>query len=353
MVIQKWMIIFFMILLIFVPLSSSSGLNTTLSCYSTPGCMITFQSQFDRCLGRYCGRPLRSYKQNVFASGDSSACGACANGYKTDGWVCVPCVNPMSTYSIFYLIFMFGLVPALSFMSIEKHAISILSKTVLQFCSLLEAFIASILTVICINPRFHIRQCDIVSLGDFYTLFFNNLGVNCTSDRAYPLYSMVFIYYAICMGFLILFRIPIVRLLFWIESRKDEVDEHIKTFTHSVYLPMWHIPFLAVIHFLFCGLIYYSFGYLGIVFCLLADLSQSASMYNDRENGIPWRRIIYFIIRYFIIVWLLYAIVDFFYEPNVNLLWLIMCFIAPILIKFCMLACGICLAVVKEIERDE
>ena len=139
------LLLFFILLLLFtthISCTSSSIINnnstttttttTVLSCYSTPGCIQHFQSISEKCLGRYCGRHSLTHQHIQFVSNSKSECKACPRGYKTDGWVCVPCQrSTMKAYSIFFIIFMFGLVPVINLMSIEHFGVSHLSKYVI------------------------------------------------------------------------------------------------------------------------------------------------------------------------------------------------------------------------------
>ena len=197
---------------------------------------------------------------------------------------------------------------------------------------MIECVIASILAVICTDAKFQVSSCDIERLGDFYSLFFDSMGSECTTDRAFPLYTIVFIYYAFCVALMFLLRVPMAKLVSLIEWKKDSDFEHkeaMQTFFHSIYVPLWVIPLLSVLHFLFIGLIYYSFAYVGLVLCFGGDLVHSALASSGKYPSPIVKRSLWFIFRYLVSVWLIYAILDFFYDSKVNLLWLLFCFGAP------------------------
>src|SRR5690606_16474542 len=78
-------------------------------CYNSENCKKIFQNNVPKCPGYYCGRIMNGDVVNDFT------CTACQRGYKSDGWVCVPCDEPFDLYSIFYLIFMQGSVLVIYF----------------------------------------------------------------------------------------------------------------------------------------------------------------------------------------------------------------------------------------------
>ena len=199
-------------------------------------------------------------------------------------------------------------------------------------CCLVECSIAAILAIICTDAKFSIISCDIERIGDFYTLFFDTMGVQCSSDRAYPLYTLVFLYYLFCVILMFLFRVPVSKLVSLMERKKDADFEHaeaMEQFFYSVYVPLWIIPVLALLHYLFIGLIYYAYAYIGLVMCFGADLVHSALMVSGNDRDPLIKRSFWIVFRYLVSVWLIYAILDFFYHSKVNLLWLLMCFGAP------------------------
>jgi hypothetical protein len=329
-----------LIILIALILSVQSSLNTTtttttLSCYSTQGCIDNFQQSFQKCDGHYCGRRLRNYKSNVFASIDNHQCTSCPYGHKSDGWVCVPCNDKLSTYSIFYLVFMFGLIVMINFISIEVYGMQIFIRLILQLSSLVEVMVATILTIICFTPTFNMKACDIERFSDFYSPTLNPVGGNdCTTDRAYPLYTIVFIHYSICIVLLLLIRIPIMRLLGMLATKIDIDRETLPTFFNSAYVPLWIIPGIALIHFFFVGVIYYAFTYIGLIACAIGDITHTIFICLKRDSTPIWKKICWYILRYAIAVWLIWGIVEFFYrQGRVNFLWLILCFIAPVLFQ--------------------
>lgn len=127
------------------------------------------------------------------------------------------------------------------------------------FCAIFEVLLSALLTVLLTEPRFtfEIHSCGVSSLSDFYTYFFNpspnyEKTLICTQERVYPLQTMVLVFYASCVIFMLIFR-PLV-------MSNGPANE--KT---SLYYALYAFPLLFLIYSIGGGFIYYSFAYISII----------------------------------------------------------------------------------------
>lgn len=221
-----------------------------------------------RCPGWYCGREL-------LPNGSWSSCGACPRGYRTEGLsVCTECNNSPQFYDWLYLGFMALLALVLHWFSIDtasKRRSFCKEVLVLHISALLEIVIAAILTLLMSDPTgsLAVRSCRTQRLSDWYTLLHNpspnyDKMLHCTQEAVYPLYTMVFIFYALSVMLMLLVR-P------WLVKRF--LPNHGKM---SIYAALYFFPTLALIHAVFGGLIYYSFPYVVIILSVISNAAHFA-----------------------------------------------------------------------------
>ncbi|UYV82964.1 K02A2.6-like [Cordylochernes scorpioides] len=182
---------------------------------------------------------------------------ACPRGYRSSEFsICEPCLDFPSAYDIRYLGFM-----ALMLLVLEWYIIDLtterqaLSKKVLALhgSALLENILAMLLTVLLTAPvgSLDIHACRISYLADWYTLLYNpspgyQHTLRCANEAAYPLYSMVFIHLSLCLLLMLVIRAGILA-------------RYISRAKQSVYLTMYLVPSLLLVHAVFAGLLYVGF----------------------------------------------------------------------------------------------
>ncbi|XP_070577510.1 JNK1/MAPK8-associated membrane protein-like [Ptychodera flava] len=211
------------------------------------------------CPGSYCGR-------NELENGTFSSCGACAWGYTTNASsICTLCDEVPTFYDWLYLGFMASLALVLNWFFIEYFAKS-KRAIILHISALIECSIAAIVTLLLVEPlgSLQIRSCLITSLADWYTVLFNpspgfTSTLHCTHEAAYPLYTIVFIYYAVDLVCMMLVR-PVLAAKFCARYGKP-----------SLYAALYFLPILTVTQAVAAGLIYYSFPYIVIIVSLLTS----------------------------------------------------------------------------------
>ncbi|EEB14953.1 medulloblastoma antigen MU-MB-50.4, putative [Pediculus humanus corporis] len=218
----------------------------------------------DRCPGLYCGRTL-------LENGSYSECGACPRGYRTNTSICVPCSDHPEFYDWLYLAFMVLVALVLHWFAIDFLALKRrlgLTKQVLiiHFSALVEVSIAAVATILVVEPTgsFQITSCKTRYLSDWYSLFHNpspnyEETLHCTQEAIYPLYTMVFIFYAIATVVMILIR--------------PKYCPHGKM---SVYAGLYFYPILAFFQAVFGGIIYYAFPYIVIIISLISSATHFA-----------------------------------------------------------------------------
>lgn len=218
----------------------------------------------EHCPGWYCGKILLS--QNNY----SDYCTACPRGFRRDEktFYCTPCLESPIFYDWLYLGFMIVLTLVLHWFFIDMVATRrSFSKDVLvlHISALIETAMACVFTLLTTNPlgSFVINSCGVHGLSDWYTLLHNptpnyDKNVHCTQEAVYPLYTMVFVFYASNLFIMLLFR-P------WLCSRYLPRQGKM-----SIYAAMYFIPILAVIHALLAGLLYYSFPYLIVILSVIS-----------------------------------------------------------------------------------
>lgn len=251
-----------------------------------------------RCPGIYCGRI-------IFDNDTVSDCMSCPSGTRSStsypGYsqvegkiqsLCIPCSLSFASNDWFYLGFM-----ALVLLVMEWYIIdhSIRRRTlpfevlIIHLSALFEISLAALLTLLAFSTpigSFNLKSCGAYRISDWYTLFFNPSvnfkdTIRCAQEAVYPLYSMIFLFYFLCLVHLITIRPWVIR---WVSDSKAP---------NTIYLTLYVIPALTISHALFSGLIYYSFPFLTLVsstisiaahFAYRLDQSMSALFFKSFES---------------------------------------------------------------------
>ncbi|XP_069673535.1 JNK1/MAPK8-associated membrane protein isoform X1 [Periplaneta americana] len=225
-------------------------------------------NQLTRCPGLYCGREL-------LPNGTWSNCGACPRGFRTNGTsACIECSDNPEFYDWLYLGFMALLALVLHWFSIDtaaKRRSFCKEVLVLHVSALFEIVTAAVLTLLMSDPMgsLTVRSCRTEKLSDWYTLLHNpnpnyDETLHCTQEAVYPLYTMVFIFYALSVLLMLLVR-P------WLAQHF--LPQHGKM---SIYAALYFFPTLALIQAVFGGLIYYSFPYVVIILSVISNAAHFA-----------------------------------------------------------------------------
>ncbi|XP_064484367.1 JNK1/MAPK8-associated membrane protein-like [Ornithodoros turicata] len=220
------------------------------------------------CPGLYCGR-IR------FQNGSESDCGACPRGFRSAvGKICEICVDLPQFYDWLYLGFMALLILVSEWYIIDKtlKRRSFTTEVLVLHASALVENIMAIVSTLLVTPpvgELLVHTCRVRQLSDWYTLLHNPTPgykhtLRCTQEAVYPLYSMVFIYYGFCLVSLLLLRPVLVFRVFTGQAKK------------SIFLTMYIIPAMALIHATMAGLLYYSFPYITIILSVISMATHFA-----------------------------------------------------------------------------
>ncbi|EFN88681.1 JNK1/MAPK8-associated membrane protein [Harpegnathos saltator] len=231
-----------------------------------------------RCPGIYCGREL-------LPDGNWSECGACPRGFRVNASsACVPCDDAPIFYDWLYLGFMALLVLVLHWFCIDKVSKrrNIPKEVIaLHLSALLEILLASLIALQLTDPigTFTIKSCSAKRLSDWYTLLHNpspnyEATLHCTQEAVYPLYTVVFIFYALGIILMLLIR-PLIAKKFLPKQGKL-----------SIYAALYFYPILALLHAVGGGLIYYSFPYITIILSVLSNAAHFAFKLNQRMKSL-------------------------------------------------------------------
>lgn len=241
-------------------------------------CSVPKASVLNACPGLYCGREL-------LPDGNWTDCGACPKGFRVNASsICVPCNDEPIFYDWLYLGFMALLPLVLHWFCIDSTSLrhNIPKEVImLHLSALIEVVAASIITVQLSEPigTFKITSCRTTKLSDWYTLFHNPSpnyedSLHCTQEAVYPLYTMVFICYALGIAIMLLIR-PFIAMKFLPVNGK-----------FSIYAALYCYPVLALLHAIGAGLIYYSFPYITITLSILSNAAHFAFKLNQKMRSL-------------------------------------------------------------------
>ena len=226
------------------------------------------------CPGLYCGRTLVN---NTYYS----KCGKCDRGWrvgdKSDkrwGSVCEKCSGTPTKNDWFFLAFHVIFVLVLHWVAIDfaaKRRSFTKEVLLLHVCAFFEVAIAALVTVLVMEPfgEMSLTSCEVKLLQDWYT-FFQNPNPNyketlhCTQEAVYPLYTMIFIFYALC-GILMLFLRPLLASKFL--PRRGRT---------AIYAALYFLPALSVIHAVGGGLVYASYQYIVFILSVITSACHFA-----------------------------------------------------------------------------
>lgn len=216
-----------------------------------------------RCPGMYCGR-------TVLDNGTLSDCAACPRGFRSNSSsICELCKDNPIFYDWLYMGFIVITVCVLHLFCIDTTVRK--KGFVLHISAIFETITAAVLTVLVVDPfgEFGVRSCHTHHLSDWYTLFHNpspqyEKTLHCTQEAVYPLYTMVFMFYAIAVSLMLLIR-P------WIAGKFLPLSGKL-----SIYAALYFFPLLSLIHAAFGGLIYFSFPYIIIILSIVSNAAHFA-----------------------------------------------------------------------------
>lgn len=134
--------------------------------------------------------------------------------------------------------------------------------------ALFECTMAAIITLLVSDPVgvLYIRSCRVLMLSDWYTMLYNPspdyvTTVHCTHEAVYPLYTIVFVYYAFCLVLMMLLRPLLVKKIACGLGKSDRFK--------SIYAALYFFPILTVLQAVGGGLLYYAFPYIILVLSLV------------------------------------------------------------------------------------
>ena len=133
-----------------------------------------------------------------------------------------------------------------------------------------------------IGSLFKIKSCRPLRISDFYPIFFNPRNLSCTQEAVYPLFSMVLMLYAFSLLNLLVLR-PIIIILAASSKNVNWIQSHA---VKSIYLTLYLIPSLILIHILLCGLIYYLYPYLTMIGSLISLAIHFACRLDQRTKSL-------------------------------------------------------------------
>ncbi|KAH9516425.1 hypothetical protein DERF_007164 [Dermatophagoides farinae] len=218
------------------------------------------------CPGIYCGR--------IWINDSWSDCMACPRGFRSNNdHICEQCDNDLQLYDWIYLSFMVVIFVLIQLYFVDKSTrsdkLNFISLTFFTaiFC---ETILASVLSVLLSNDwKLELKTCGVKSFSDWYTLFYNpslNEHFHCTNEAVYPLYSIVFLFYLISLGFVLIrhFYLRVVSCIIYLLTSSSQIKNlYSKNFlTKNIYYVLYSIPALMFIHAMLAD---YVFPYLLII----------------------------------------------------------------------------------------
>lgn len=183
------------------------------------------------------------------------------SGSRSSSSICVECSDLLTFHDWLYLSFMSILLLLIEWYiidcSIKRRTLTI-DVLLMHLSATFEVTLAALALLLALSDTrgyLWIRSCNVQQLSDWYTVFLNpnpyyKETLRCSQEAVYPLYSMVFMFFGLALFFLLLIR-PLM-------ARKVSDTNAGKT----VYLTMYAIPALSLIHATLGGIIckFYCFG---------------------------------------------------------------------------------------------
>lgn len=154
----------------------------------------------------------------------------------------------------------------------------------IHFSALVETVLAAVVALL-VNPpigSLNLRSCAVHQISDWFTMLHNpnpnyEETLHCSQEAVYPLYSIVFIHYGLCIVMLLLIR-PLVNKTFNITGH---------TASRPIYAALYFFPMLGLLHGIMAGLMYYSFPSITILLSLLSHAFHFASRPDQ-----TWRKLL-------------------------------------------------------------
>ncbi|XP_078516738.1 JNK1/MAPK8-associated membrane protein isoform X1 [Lissotriton helveticus] len=222
---------------------------------------------YPACLGLYCGKTVI----DVNGTAIYGECGVCPRGQRTTDQlkICRPCEESPELYDWLFLGFMAMLPLVLHWFFIEWYSGKKSSSALFQHATaLFECSVAAIVTLLVSHPvgRLYIQSCRVKMLSDWYTMLYNPspdyiTTVHCTQEAVYPLYTIVFIYYAFCLVLMMMLRPLLVKKIACGLGKSDRFK--------SIYAALYFFPVLTLLQAVGGGLLYYAFPYIVLVLSLV------------------------------------------------------------------------------------
>jgi len=257
------------LLLAFVSLSTlfvSLGVDARYSYVKGP---VSKEEFFDKklhrklgCPGHYCGR-------SDLNETHLSECGQCERGWRVGksgtntSSYCEKCDSGPGKNDILFMAFHFVTVLVLQWVAIDyaarrrKLTYQVLA---LHFSALVEVSLAAIVTVLSLEPvgEMTLRSCRVDRVLDWYTYFQNpnpnyEETLHCTQEAVYPLYTMVFIFHAMCVIFMVISRPFLSAKLLPQRGR------------NAIYAALYFLPGLSIIHATVGGIVHAIYQYVILI----------------------------------------------------------------------------------------
>ena len=220
------------------------------------------------CPGLYCGRTQINATHN-------SACSRCPRGWRVGNnthSLCQRCEDTPHLYDAGFLSFHLVLVVVFHCVAIDHRRRAFNKEVIaLHACALLEVAVAALCTLLVNEPvgSLSVTTCGARQLSDWYS-FLHNPNPNyeetlrCTQEIVYPLYTMVFVFYALCLILMLLAR-PCLTSRFYQRRGKN-----------AIFAALYFLPILAATHAVTGGLIYMAYPYIVFVLSVLSSASHFA-----------------------------------------------------------------------------
>uniref|UniRef100_A0A0N5AQK7 JNK1/MAPK8-associated membrane protein n=1 Tax=Syphacia muris TaxID=451379 RepID=A0A0N5AQK7_9BILA len=249
-----------------------------------------FVSSLPRACPGFCGRIVITS-----VSGDItySQCQACNWGSRSwgNGTLCTVCLEPLPLYDWLYLLFI-AVIPLLFHSLFIYMYTSNNCSRKLQFAHYMSCFVecslSSVLSLLVVSPKgsLHLYGCRKWSLREWYPVFYNPIinhsyTLRCAHEVVFPLYSLPFIYFGFCSLALFTLR----SFLYFTVFRKSYVN------SKPYYAALHTLPLLALVHFFFAGLLYYSFPFITLICSLIINAVHMALVRGRRISTVCKRAV--------------------------------------------------------------
>jgi hypothetical protein len=183
--------------------------------------------------------------------------------------ICQECTQSPFMYEWLFLAFHVVLVLVLHWMAIDltaKRRKLTQAVFAVHICATTEVVTAAAITLLVTHPvgTLDIYACRVDRLSDWYTYFHNpnpnyEKTLNCTQEAVFPLYTMVFVFYALCGVLMLLMRPVLASKLLPRRGRS------------SVFAALYFLPILALIQAVGGGLVYAAYPYIVLILSLISS----------------------------------------------------------------------------------